>query len=241
MRPKGYFITGTDTEIGKTLAAAALILRLRQSGQEVIGFKPVVAGTYTNPLGLKCNEDLETLRLASGTDLSNDAICPYILDEPAAPHLVSGSSGVTLKLNEMTQSFENLSSHFESVVVEGAGGFLVPINETEGLNDFAQRIGLPVILVVGMRLGCLNHALLTVQAVKAHGLELAGWIANQIDPFMSRQAENLESLKSRIDAPFLGLIPHLSHELKKADHSHYSWSTIEFAAQQLTLPPSLSS
>jgi dethiobiotin synthetase len=236
MKPKGYFITGTDTEIGKTLAAAALILRLRQAGQEVICFKPVVAGTYSNALGLKCNEDLETLRLASGTDLSNDAICPYILDEPAAPHLVSGSSGVTLKLNEMTQSFENLSSQFETVVVEGAGGFLVPINEDEGLDDFAQRIGLPVILVVGMRLGCLNHALLTAQAVKARGLELAGWVANQIDPNMARQLENLESLKTRLDAPYLGIIPHLSDELKKTEHSHYSWSAIEFAAQHLTLP-----
>ena len=239
MNPKGFFITGTDTEIGKTLAAAALILRLRQDGQEVIGFKPVVAGTYTNSIGLKCNEDLETLRLASGTDLSNDAICPYILDEPAAPHLVSGSNGVTLKLHEMIQSFERLSAQFQTVVVEGAGGFLVPINETEGLDDFAQHIGLPVVLVVGMRLGCLNHALLSVQAVKARGLELAGWIANQIDPQMARQTENLESLKTRIDAPFLGLIPHLSEELKKSEHSHYSWSTIEFAAQHLTLPSSL--
>lgn len=234
MAPKGYFITGTDTEIGKTLAAAALILRMRQEGREVIGFKPVVAGTYLNGQGLKCNEDLEALRLASGTDLSNHCICPYILDEPAAPHLVSITSGVELKLQVMVQCFESLSSQYETVVVEGAGGFLVPLNDYEGLNDFAQTIGLPIIMVVGMRLGCLNHALLTAEAIQTRGLQLAGWIANQIDPHMTRFQENLATLKSRIDAPFLGLIPHLEEKLNKRENSPYSWSAIEFAAKRLS-------
>jgi dethiobiotin synthetase len=199
----------------------------------VIGFKPVVAGTYTNAMGFRCNEDLETLRLASGTDLSGDEICPYILDEPAAPHLVSSASGVQINLEKMTQSFVHLSSRFETVVVEGAGGFMVPINEKEGLDDFALSIRLPVILVVGMRLGCINQALLSALAIKAKGLSLAGWVANQVDPNMARPIENLEALKSRIDAPFLGLIPHLSNELKKVDHSPYTWSAIEFAAKNL--------
>jgi dethiobiotin synthetase len=236
MNSKGFFITGTDTEIGKTLVAGALILRLRQEGQSVAGYKPVVAGTNFNAQGLKCNEDLETLRLASGTELSAEDICPYILDEPAAPHLVSNSSGAPLKLPEMIDGFERLSSQFDTVVVEGAGGFLVPINDHQGLDDLAVSLKLPVIVVVGMRLGCINHALLTIESIRSRGLDVAGWVANQIDPKMARASENLDSLKARIKAPFLGLIPHLSDDLKKTDHAPYSWSAIEFAAKQLVPP-----
>jgi dethiobiotin synthetase len=176
----GFFVTGTDTEVGKTLVSGALILKLREAGIRTVGFKPVVAGTYVDAGGQKLNEDIETLHIASGLNSAEHSLCSFVLDEAAAPHLVAQSHGIHLDATIILDQFNALASEFDSVVVEGAGGFLVPLNEQEDLGDVAQAMDLPVILVVGMRLGCINHALLTCEAIQSRQLTIAGWVANTL-------------------------------------------------------------
>ncbi|MEN9378836.1 MAG: hypothetical protein RJB15_514 [Pseudomonadota bacterium] len=232
----GFFITGTDTEVGKTLVSGALLLKLRESGKQAIGFKPVVAGTYTEQNGQPLNEDLETLRIASNLQPGELDLCPYVLDKPAAPHLVAKANGMRLELETMLRAFNDLQKNKDCVVVEGAGGFLVPIDDQFDLGDFAQQIQLPVILVVGMKLGCINHALLTIEAIRARKLVMAGWIANTLDHEMDLLKDNIETLQSRINAPFLGLIPKLPVNLQKLSNQPYSIDALKFAAQHIQLP-----
>ena len=221
-QPGGFFVTGTDTEVGKTLVSGAIILKLREQGIKAIGFKPVVAGTYRNANGEILNEDIETLRIASNL--------------PAAPHLVAKHQGLKLEMTVITEAFRNAQKHADCVVVEGAGGLLIPLNEDEDLGDFAKEINLPIILVVGMKLGCINHALLTYEAIKARNLKIAGWVANTLSEAMPLLEENLQTLQARIDAPFLGLIPTLPNELQKLINSPYSIKTLTFAAKHIQLP-----
>lgn len=234
--PTSFFVTGTDTEVGKTLLSGALILKLREAGIRAIGFKPVVAGTYLDSNGQKLNEDLETLRIASGLRPHQQTLCPYVLDEAAAPHLVAQKNGVHLDATIILDEFRALTSAFDSVVVEGAGGFLVPLNEQEDLGDVTQAIDLPVILVVGMRLGCINHALLTCEAIQARQLTIAGWVANTLSNEMPLLEENIQTLKERIFAPFLGVIPSLPDQLKKLENAPYSLEALRFAAEHIRLP-----
>ena len=232
----GFLITGTDTEVGKTLVSGALILKLRELGKETIGFKPVVAGTYQTSDGQHLNEDLETLRIASNLAPSELSLCPYVLDTPAAPHLVAKAKGIRLELKTMVKAYKDLQKENGYVVVEGAGGFLVPLNDQEDLGHFAQQIELPIILVVGMKLGCMNHALLTIEAIRARGLDITGWIANTLGQEMHLLSENIETLQSRIDAPFLGLIPTLPSTIQKLHNQPYSREALQFAAQHIQLP-----
>ena len=232
----GFFVVGTDTEVGKTLVSAAFILKLKEVGIKTVGFKPVVAGTYRSPDGREFNEDLETLRLASGFEHDDMHLCPYVLNTPAAPHLVAQAQGIDLNIAVITKAFHNISEKFDAVVVEGAGGFLVPLNKKEDLGDTVKAIGLPVILVVGMRLGCINHALLTYEALKMRNLQVAGWIANALSEEMSLLQENIQSLKDRIKAPLLGIIPPLPITLQKQVHEPYSLQALEFAAEHIKLP-----
>lgn len=236
IKSDGFFVVGTDTEVGKTLVSGALILKLRAQGKKVIGFKPVVAGTYQNSNGDFLNEDLETLRIASNLKPGQMDLCPYVLDVPAAPHLVAASVDVQLKLEPIMQAFGKVQSEAELVVVEGAGGFLIPLNDQEDLGDIAKKIGFPVVLVVGMKLGCLNHALLTYEAIQARNISIAGWIANALSTEMPLLQENIETLKTRIKAPFLGSIPALPMHLQKVTDSPYSIEALEFAAQHIQLP-----
>ena len=231
----GFFIAGTDTEIGKTLVAGALILKLGKLGHRVAGFKPVVAGTYRNARGELVNEDLQTLQLASNHAFDQIPICPYILDIPAAPHLVAKKQGLSLELESIMGAYELLQKSAEQIVVEGVGGFLVPINQTQNMGDVAKAINLPIILVVGMRLGCINHALLTIESMNNRKLTVAGWIANTLDETMPFLAENIESLQQRIAAPFCGLIPKLPNQLQKSDNSPYSVEALQFAANAMNL------
>lgn len=235
-KPVGFFITGTDTEVGKTLVSGALIVKLREQKINAIGFKPVVAGTYKDPSGATLNEDLETLRIASDLGHNELSLCPYVLDQPAAPHLVAAQQGLKLEMSVMTNAFQNIQKHADCVVVEGAGGLLIPVNNDEDLSGFAKKIDLPMILVVGMKLGCLNHALLTYEAIKARNLKIAGWITNTLEEEMSLLQENLQTLQARIEAPFLGLIPSLPKELQKATDSPYSIEALQFAAKHIQLP-----
>ena len=235
-QPNGFFITGTDTEVGKTLVSGTLILKLREQGVKAIGFKPVVAGTYRNAKGETLNEDLETLRIASNLIPGELSLCPYILDQPAAPHLVAKHQGLKLEMEVMIEAFNDVQKHADYVVVEGAGGLLIPLNEDKDLGDFAKAIDLPVILVVGMRLGCINHALLTYEAIKARKLNIVGWFANALSEEMPLLEENLQTLQTRIDTPFLGLIPTLPKELQKSTNSPYSIEALTFAAKHMQLP-----
>ena len=231
----GYFVTGTDTEVGKTLVSGTLILKLRELGRNVIGFKPVVAGTYQGQNGEYINEDIETLRVASNLP-QTQSICPFVLDKPAAPHIVAKANGIELNVNKLLGSFTGIQNENDFVVVEGAGGFIVPLNDHESLADFAQKIDLPIIVVVGMKLGCLNHALLTIEAIKTRKMKIAGWVANTLAQEMSLLNENIQSLQDRIDAPFLGTIPTLPLALQKQNNSPYSLAALQFAAQHIQLP-----
>lgn len=232
----GFFVTGTDTEAGKTLVTGALILKLRETGISAVGFKPVVAGTYVDAGGKKFNEDLETLRIASGLNTQEQSLCPYVLDQAAAPHLVAKQNDVYLDSTIILGDLHSLNQKFEAVVVEGAGGFLVPLNEQEDLGDLAQAIDLPVILVVGMRLGCINHALLTCEAIQSRQLTIAGWVANMLSEEIPFLEENIQTLKDRIFAPFLGVIPTLPQQLQKPENAPYSIEALEFAAGHIKLP-----
>lgn len=232
----GFFVTGTDTEVGKTLLSGALIIKLREAGIRAIGFKPVVAGTYVDASGQKRNEDLETLRIASGLHTHEQSLCPFVLDEAAAPHLIGQKNGVHLDATIILDEFNALTSAFDAVVVEGAGGFLVPLNDQEDLGDVAQAMDLPVILVVGMRLGCINHALLTCEAIVSRQLTIAGWVANTLSDEMPFLEENIQTLKGRIFAPFLGVIPTLPEHLQKSENAPYSIEALRFAAGHIKLP-----
>lgn len=202
MSGKGYFITGTDTGVGKTLIACALLHALARQGRRVIGMKPVAAGAAHGPAGL-VNDDVALLRAASNVDAPLALVNPYCFEPPIAPHLAAEQAGVVIDLAIIAAAYERLAAVADRVIVEGSGGFRVPLNRSEDSADLAQRLGLPVILVVGLRLGCLNHALLTAHSIRAQGLTLAGWIANRIDPAMAGAERNVAALAERLSAPLL--------------------------------------
>ena len=232
----GFFITGTDTEVGKTLVAGALIQKMRAQGVHALGFKPVVAGTYQGHEGKILNEDLETLRLASQLGPDQLVLCPYVFEMPIAPHIASEKLGINLDLKIMMDAYEQIRIQAEAVIVEGAGGFLVPINAAENLSDLAQKLDLPIIMVVGMRLGCINHALLTEEAISSRQLKVAGWIANTLSSEMPFLEENVKYLQSKLKAPLLGVIPALPEALEKRINAPYSLEALQYAAQHLSLP-----
>lgn len=199
-----YFVAGTDTGVGKTLISCALLHAFAAQGKRVIGMKPVAAGCGEDDL----HEDVVRLRAASNVLAGKGQVNPYCFPRPVAPHLAAQFIGVSINFSRIVESFSELNGLADEVIVEGAGGLLVPLNEEQDSADLIGQMGLPVILVVGMRLGCLNHALLTVDAMKWHGLELAGWVANAVDADMPMLDENVAALRQRIAAPLLGIVPH---------------------------------
>lgn len=205
---KGVFVTGTDTGVGKTLAACALIHALAAQGVAATPMKPVAAGAQALG-GELLNDDTRALLQAAGRDPSFAAqATPVLLREPMAPHIAARREGVTITLEPVLAAFERSAAEGKFMVVEGVGGFRVPLGEALDTVDLARALALPVVLVVGMRLGCLNHALLTVQAIKAAKLRLAGWIASAVDPHMAALDENVDALRTRIGAPLLGRLPY---------------------------------
>lgn len=204
MNKPAWFITGTDTEIGKTFVACALLHALRQQGFQAVGMKPVAAGLDSDGK----NEDVEQLIAASGYKAPRAWVNPYALRAAIAPHIAAAEENIQIELPTIVSAFEQLYASADAVLVEGVGGFCVPLSSTRDSADLAVALGLPLILVIGMRLGCLNHALLTQEAILARGLKLAGWVANRIDPDMSHFDENLLALDERIGAPLLGVIPY---------------------------------
>ncbi|MBI1285498.1 MAG: dethiobiotin synthase [Thiobacillus sp.] len=229
MTARGLFITGTDTGVGKTRVAVALIHALRARGLRVAAMKPVSAGHvpqgdidapcgYSDPLraevprgGMESpvtgelNEDVLALLQATNVAAELRDVNPYAFADPIAPHIAARQAGVRIDLAVIVAAYSRLAAKADVVVVEGAGGWRVPLNEREDMADLAQALGLPIVLVVGLRLGCLNHALLTAESIAARGLSWAGWVGNTIEPEMAQLAANLETLGARLPGPCLGV------------------------------------
>jgi dethiobiotin synthetase len=202
----GCFVTGTDTGVGKTLVSAALLHTLARHHARVVGMKPVAAGLVQQS-GAWVAEDALALRAASTVAVPPALDNPVALPEPLSPHLAAARAGRRVGVAELVAAHRELRRLADVVLVEGSGGWRVPLNDNETLADLAVALALPVVLVVGLRLGCLNHALLTAQAIRADGLQLAGWVANTVDPAMACRDENIETLRLRLGAPLLGVVP----------------------------------
>ena len=192
---RGIFVTGTDTAIGKTWVAAGLLRSLCAAGFRAVGMKPIAAGFEP---GARENADVTVLRDAGNVDVPAQWRNPYAFAEPVAPHLAAASSGVTIEISRIVDAAAMLRQAADALVVEGAGGALVPIDRTYDMLDVAAALGFPVLLVVGMRLGCLNHAFATALAVQRRGLVLAGWVANALPPAMALLTQNVDALAERL-------------------------------------------
>lgn len=198
----GVFVTGTDTGVGKTLVTTALLRAAVKAGLRAVGMKPVAAGT--DPLGRQ--EDVDALLAAGNVAADRALINPYCFAPAVAPHIAAAEASVEIDRDAIGRAFETLAARADLVAVEGAGGILVPLGPRFDTADLAERLDLPVLIVVGLRLGCINHALLTVEAVASRNLRIVGWIANCVDPGMARLPQNVDALRSRIDHPLLAQI-----------------------------------
>ncbi|MFP3549189.1 dethiobiotin synthase [Paraburkholderia sp. SIMBA_049] len=207
------FVTGTDTEIGKTLVSAALLRGFAREGLRAAAMKPIAAGASLVD-GVLHNEDADQLDAAANVLLPPEIRTPFMLREPAAPHIAAALENVMLDMTRVVDAHDAALQMADVVVVEGVGGFRVPLTDAHDTADLAFALNLPVVLVVGMRLGCISHALLTAEAIAARGLPIAGWVANRVDPEMLFPDENIAALRDRLDrqygAPLLGIVPHLS-------------------------------
>ncbi|MDR0996801.1 MAG: dethiobiotin synthase [Zoogloeaceae bacterium] len=199
-----FFLTGTDTEVGKTHCLCALLWRARGRFGRVAGMKPFASGLDAQGK----NADIEAIRAASCPPLPEAQLNLYRFAEPISPHIAAARAGTPIRFAPILAAVDTARAACDFLAIEGAGGFRIPLSDDGDSADLAQALGLPVILAVGMRLGCINHALLSAEAILARGLPLAGWIANRIDPEMAAFTENLDSLKRLMPAPLLGVLPH---------------------------------
>jgi dethiobiotin synthetase len=205
-KPCGFFVTGTDTGIGKTVVSLGLIQALQDRGLKVAGMKPVASGCESTAAGLR-NDDALRLQRQSSIALDYDAVNPYAFEPAIAPHLAARAAGVNVDPGHIRELYQSVAAQVDCVVVEGVGGWRVPLNEREDVADLARLLGLDVWLVVGLRLGCLNHALLTAQAIENSGCTLGGWVANQLPPPMEAAEDNINTLKDKLSSPLLGVVP----------------------------------
>ncbi len=222
-QPAGVFVTGTDTGVGKTVYAGGLICLLQRSGIPVAAMKPVAAGCRRTAAGLR-NDDAEQLRALLEPAPSYASVNPCALEAAAAPHLVAAEQGRTIDCTALAGAARAMARE-RFTVVEGAGGWRVPLGPSQDMADLARAIGLPVVLVVGVRLGCLNHALLSAEAIRADGLSLAGWVASELDADDPRREAQIASLDARLPAPRLGRIPPLADPdpQRVAEHLALPW------------------
>ncbi len=204
---KAYFITATDTDAGKTFVTTGLLEALAKSGFKTLGFKPVASGCVMTEHGLR-NDDAVKIIKASHSEISYSQINPYAFEPAIAPHIAAQKAGLSIHIQSIVDTILNSLNDIDYVLVEGVGGWMVPLNDQQTVADLAALLNFPVILVVNMRLGCINHALLTVDAIEQKGLRIAGWIANQPENSMELLQENVASIESRITPPLLGIIPH---------------------------------
>lgn len=219
--PDTYFIAGTDTDAGKTLIAAALLCALRSGGVRTAAIKPVAAGARWTAQGWR-NEDGELLQRFQSAALSYRQVNPVALRAPVSPHIAAREEGYVLSVAELERHCREVMQHtaVDVILIEGAGGWRVPLNESEYLSELPRRLDIPVLLVVGCKLGCLNHALLTAEAIARDGLVLAGWVATQLDPQMAAVAANLDTLRAALPAPCLGVVPWLPVATPEAAARH---------------------
>ncbi|CAQ85025.1 MULTISPECIES: dethiobiotin synthase [Photorhabdus] len=206
---KGWFLTGTDTEVGKTVVSCALLQAANKSGYKTAGYKPVASGSEITPEGIR-NSDALALMANSSVPLQYDEVNPLVFVEATSPHIVSADLGRPIDFSVMSEGLRWLENKADWVLVEGAGGWYTPLSESATFADWVVKEQLPVILTVGVKLGCINHAILTAEAIKLSGLHLAGWIANEVEPAGKRQKEYLVTLEHILPAPLLGVIPHLT-------------------------------
>ena len=199
-----YFITGTDTEIGKTHATCALLATADARGLRAAALKPVAAGTDSNGH----NDDVVRLMAAANVVLPVTTVNPWLLQEPLSPHIAARRAGMEITIPPIIECFHAACEQTDLLLVEGVGGLYAPLSDTLSQPDLIRELDIPVILVVGLRLGCLNHALLTAAALRQEGLDLAGWIGNLVDPAFQAQDENIRTLKQRLGVPCLGILPY---------------------------------
>jgi dethiobiotin synthetase len=210
MTARGIFVTGTDTEVGKTVVATALVRGLVSRGLRVAAMKPVASGSKRTPQGLR-NEDALSLMAASNIAMPYERVNPYCFEPAISPHIAAEEAKIAIDLAHIRRNFAALAADpTDYAVVEGAGGWLAPIGPGTTMKDLANALELPVLLVVGMRLGCINHALLTKLAIESHGARFAGWIANTLAAAMPRLKENLDTLTRMLDEPPLEIVPALT-------------------------------
>jgi len=216
----GFFITGTDTEIGKTFVSALLIKLFIEEGLQVVGMKPVASGAK-NIDGILKNDDALSLIEASNIETDYKTVNPYVFEQAISPHLAAEQTGVEISLEKIKNNFEHLQKLSDVVVVEGVGGWYAPLSSYTTVADLAETLNIPIILVVGLRLGCLNHALLTVQALRQSGLPIAGWITNHVVKDFSSADKNISTLKHYLkDIPFLGSVPYQTNRDNNCSMHH---------------------
>ncbi len=206
--PRGWFIAGTDTGVGKTTVATVLLAGLTRRGYRAAGMKPVASGCRQTDDGLR-SEDAEKLMAASAVESDYSDVNPYAFEPAIAPHVAAKRAGVDIQLDTVRAHYRRLAAQADWLVVEGAGGWYVPLNSTHFMSDVARALGLPVIVVVGLRLGCISHALLTTAAIRADGLPLAGWVGNRVDVSFDTAAESVATLEERLDARCIGIMPNV--------------------------------
>lgn len=205
---RGVFVTGTDTDAGKTWIAAGLLAGIGARGLRTGAIKPVASGAAATPAGLRSDDALR-LQAAASVSLGYEEINPYVFAPPIAPHLAARQAGVAISIGALVQGYRAVAARCDWVVVEGVGGWMVPFDDEHGVADLAAALDLPVVMAVGLRLGCLNHALLTAAAIRQRGLALAGWAASHVGATMGHADENIATLRARLGAPLLGVVPHL--------------------------------
>jgi dethiobiotin synthetase len=227
LQNRSFYITGTDTGVGKTVASAALIHCLRAAGLRAVGMKPVASGCEYTPGGWR-NDDALRLQAASDPRPAYDDVNPYALEWATAPQLAARAMGVRVELAHLNDAYARLAAQADAMVVEGVGGWAAPLDDGLEQSDLARKFDLSVVLVVGLRLGCLNHARLTARAIKRDGLSLVGWVGNSIDPAFAERHEYVELLRDALPAPCLGVLPYAESPDAAA------------MAQSLSLPPEFS-
>lgn len=222
---RSLFVTGTDTGVGKTVISLGLMQALQDRGLSVAALKPVASGCERTPDGLR-NDDALQLQQQASIPLAYEQVNPYAFEPAIAPHLAADQAGQTVEIDKIYDIYQDIASSVDVVIVEGVGGWQVPLNSRETVADLAHGLGLDICLVVGLRLGCINHALLSAQAIESRGCTLAGWVANTLPPAMDALDENINTLKQKLSSPLLGVVPVFNH---------FSVKSVAYCLQQAPL------